>query len=389
MINGQASGYASYEDALADVSDADVGGVRPGAALLYSSGTTGRPKGVEVPPPAPGEVDALTRRLRDVYGMRPGDVYLSPAPLYHSAPLLYSMCVHRLGGTVVVMESFDATEALALIEEHRVTHSQWVPTMFQRMLDLPAPVRDQYDLSSHRVAIHGAAPCPPQVKEGMLDWWGDIVYEYYAATERHGVAAISPQEWRAKPGSVGRAVQGTAHILDEQGRPLPPYETGTIYFTGGAPFRYHNDPDKTAGTRVGEAATVGDLGYIDEDGYLFIVDRRTDLVVSGGVNIYPREIELVLLEHEAVQDAAVFGVPNRDFGQEVKAVVEVGDDATEDLVDELIDHCRDHLASLKCPRSIDIVATLPRTPTGKLQKHKLREQYWPEDQQHAGALRRQ
>jgi long-chain acyl-CoA synthetase len=306
-------------------------------------------------------------------------VYLSPAPLYHSAPLKFTMAVHRLGRTVVVMEHFDPLEYLKLIEQHRVTHSQVVPTMFVRLLKLPEADRRRYDLSSLRAVIHAAAPCPVPVKEQMIGWLGPVIHEYYAGTEGNGFCAIDSADWLAHRGSVGRALLGTIHILDDDGVELPAGEAGVIYFGGGPVFGYHNDPDKTAASRTKEGwSTLGDIGYLDGDGYLHLTDRKANMIISGGVNIYPQEAENLLTLHPKVADVAVFGVPNAEFGEEVKAVVQPVDvaDAGPELERELIAYCRQHLADVKCPRSIDFEAEMPRAPTGKLYKRLLQDRYW-------------
>ena len=349
--------------------------------MLYSSGTTGRPKGIKIP--LSGEpidtTNALIGLTQFLYDFNENMVYLSPAPLYHAAPLRYCMTVQKFGGTVVVMEKFEPEDALELIERHKITHSQWVPTMFVRMLKLPPETRAQHDVSSLKVAIHAAAPCPIPIKQEMMDWWGPVIYEYYAGTEGNGFCAISPEEWLARPGSVGKALLGEIHILDEDGTEQPPGEPGTIYFANGPVFEYHNAPDKTAESRNASGwSTLGDIGYVDEEGYLFLTDRKAHMIISGGVNIYPQEIENLLITHPKVADVAVFGVPNEDFGEEVKAVVQPIDmaDAGSDLEAELIAFCRAELSSVKCPRSVDFMAELPRHPTGKLYKRLLRDQYW-------------
>jgi long-chain acyl-CoA synthetase len=354
-----------------------------GAEMLYSSGTTGKPKGVRAARPgAPlNSVSTLFQRRVALHGINRHTVYLSTAPLYHSAPLRYNAMVQRCGGTSVVMPRFDAERSLALIETHRVTHSQWVPTMFVRLLKLPAADRQRHDLSSHRFAIHAAAPCPPDVKRRMLDWWGPIVHEYYSGTEGNGQTAIGPEEWLAHPGSVGRPVLGEVHILDAAGEELPQGHTGRVFFSGGPRFEYYKDPEKTAAACNHRGwSTLGDVGHVDAEGYLYLTDRASHMIISGGVNIYPREVEDVLLEHPAVQDAAVFGIPNPEFGEEVKAAVELVRDAAGEPVAvtaaELITFCRERLAHLKCPRSIDFHAALPRHQTGKLYKEPLKRPYW-------------
>jgi acyl-CoA synthetase (AMP-forming)/AMP-acid ligase II len=384
MLDGAIEGYDSYDDALTGQPEAPLPEDRvEGRDMLYSSGTTGRPKGVEVALPGTplGSPEPVYLALAGLYGATADSVYLSPAPLYHAAPLRFSMAVHRLGGTVVVMEHFDAAQALALIERHRVTHSQWVPTMFIRMLKLPAEVRNRHDLSSLQVAIHAAAPCPMGVKEQMIEWWGPILHEYYAGTEGNGFVYCNSEDWLAHKGTVGRALLGAVHILDEEGNELPTGEAGTIYFAGGPEFAYHNDPEKTAASfdPAGRGwTTLGDVGYLDDDGYLYLTDRKAYMIITGGVNVYPQEAENVLAMHPKVADVAVLGVPNDEFGEEVKAVVEPlsMDEAGPALERELVAYCRQHLADVKCPRSVDFRPELPRHPTGKLYKRLLKDEYW-------------
>ena len=383
MLDGTIEGFGSWEDAVAAQPATPIADETEGADMLYSSGTTGRPKGIKVPLSGEplGSAGGLLGLTQALYQMDENVRYLSPAPLYHSAPLRYNMAVMRHGGTSVIMERFDPEEALALIEKHRLTHGQFVPTMFVRMLKLPEADRLRYDVSSLKVAIHAAAPCPVPVKQAMMDWWGPVIHEYYAGTEGNGFCAAGPQEWLAHPGTVGRPLLGAVHICDDEGRELPPGETGTIYFSDGGTFEYHNDPDKTADSQHPSQrgwTTLGDMGYVDEDGFLFLTDRKTFMIISGGVNIYPQEVENLLVTHEKVADVAVFGVPNEEFGEEVKAVVQPisMDLAGPELAEELIAFCRANLAHLKCPRSVDFEAELPRHPTGKLYKRLLRDRYW-------------
>lgn len=380
-VGGELPGHESWERALGAQPARRIGDESAGRSMLYSSGTTGRPKGVRTELfdeaiDAPGPMMKTAAKL---YALGPDTVYLSPAPLYHAAPLHFNLNVMRYGGTSVVMERFDAEEALALIERHRATHSQWVPTMFVRMLKLPEETRARYDHSTLRVAIHAAAPCPVPVKQAMIAWWGPVLYEYYAATEGNGYVACDSQEWLARPGTVGRALLGELRILDDDGNRLPVGETGTIYFANGPAFEYHNDPVKTAASRSREGwSTLGDVGYVDADGFLFLTDRKHFMIISGGVNIYPQEVENLLVTHPMVADVAVIGVPNEEFGEEVKAVVQPMrmQDAGPELAAELIEFCRAHLSHLKCPRSIDFDPALPRHPTGKLYKRLLRDRYW-------------
>ena len=353
-----------------------------GAAMLYSSGTTGRPKGILRPLPHahPSEPLPVMRFVQSVlFAMRPGMVYLSPTPLFHSAPQASIAAALRLGATSVVMERFDPEWYLQLVQRHRVTHSQVVPTMFNRLLKLPAQVRRRYDLSSLEVVIHAAAPCPVPVKQAMLDWLGPVLREYYGATEANGFTVCTSEEWLAHPGSVGRPVLGEVEIRDDEGVLLPPGRAGTVWFRGATNFEYFHDPEKTAASRdaTGAASTVGDVGHLDEDGFLHLTDRKHFMIICGGVNVYPQETENVLVTHPAVMDAAVIGVPNEDLGEEVKAVVQpvAGVAAGPELERELQEFCRRHLAAIKCPRSVDFVDELPRLPTGKLYKTELRRAY--------------
>lgn len=374
--------FSSYEEAIASHAAEPLDDESEGADMLYSSGTTGRPKGIKIPLRGDpfGTPPAVYKLIKALY-MREGDMrYLSTAPLYHAAPLRYNMVFQREGSTSIIMESFDAEQALALIEKHRITHSQWVPTMFVRMLKLPEDTRTRYDLSSLKVAVHAAAPCPIEIKRRMLDWWGPVIYEYYAGTEGNGFTSITPEEWLENPGSVGRAMLGEPHILDDDGNELPIGEPGGVYFANGMPFEYHNDPDKSASVRNAAGwSTLGDVGYLNERGYLFLTDRKAYTIISGGVNVYPQEVEDLLLLHPAVADAAVFGVPNEELGEEVKAVVQLAEGIapSRELAAELIAYCKANLSSIKCPKSVDFEAELPRHPTGKLYKRILRDRYWP------------
>jgi len=374
-------GWEPYEPAIADQPATPLDDEAEGDFMLYSSGTTGRPKGIRRPLPLTPMGEGLpgaTPLLRALGGCD-GGVYLSPAPLYHSAPMAWSMAAHRVGMTAVVMERFDPVDALALIEREHVTHSQWVPTMFVRMLKLPKGERSGFDLSSHQAAIHAAAPCPVEMKRQMIEWWGPIISEYYSATEGMGATFIASEEWLAHPGSVGKAIVGTPHILDDDGRELPTGAVGTVWFDGGQPFEYHGDADKTAAARRDDGyATVGDVGYLDDEGYLYLTDRKTFMIISGGVNIYPQETENLLVTHPKVMDVAVIGVPHAELGEEVKAVVQPLDwgDAGPDLEAELIAFCQERISRQKCPRSVDFEHALPRLDTGKLYKRTLRDRYW-------------
>jgi len=381
LLGPARAGWEAYDEAIAAQSTTEIEGMTEGNDLLYSSGTTGRPKGVKWPLTGGpvGTPPALLLLAQALYGFAQDSVYLSPAPLYHAAPLRFCMAVHRSGGTAVVMEHFDPETYLQLVERYRVTHSQVVPTMFIRLLKLPPETRGRYDVSSLRTVIHAAAPCPVPVKKQMLDWWGPIIHEYYAGTEGNGFVACTPEEWLAHPGTVGRALQGEVHIVDDDGHELPAGEPGTVYFAKGGRFEYHNDPDKTRGAYNDRGwSTLGDVGYVDGDGFLYLTDRKAFMIISGGVNIYPQEAENVLVTHPKVADVAVFGVPNDEFGEEVKAVVQPMDpaEASPELERELIAYCRSQLADVKCPRSIDFRPELPRHPTGKLYKRLLKDEYW-------------
>jgi long-chain acyl-CoA synthetase len=386
MVEGMTPGHRSYEREVAAQSTAPLDVEVRGMVMLYSSGTTGQPKGIKFPLPPEdsplGEWE-IGEHSRARWGFGEDMVFLSPAPLYHAAPLRVSLAVHSIGGTVVVMERFDAADALALIERERVTHSQWVPTMFVRMLKLPEDERMAYDLSSQRVVTHAAAPCPVYVKEQMIAWWGPIIEEYYAGTENFGSTSITSEEWLDHKGSVGRAAyQAEIHICDQQGQELPTGEVGTVYFEDpSATFEYHGDSAKTAGAQHPDHPTwrsLGDIGKVDEDGYLYLTDRLAYMIVSGGVNVYPQEIEDVLLAHPQVLDVAVFGVPNEDMGEEVKAVVQPvnWDDAGDALTAQLQRWCETRLAGYKRPRSFDFDPQLPRLDNGKLYKAKVRDRYW-------------
>ena len=384
IVDGELDGFERYEDAVAAHPATPLEDEVEGAWMFYSSGTTGRPKGIKQPlPDAPFGTapPALVTMVQLLYGFSAETTYLCPAPLYHAAPLGWTTSTQRLGGTVVVMEHFAPEAALELIERHRVTHAQFVPTHFVRMLKLDEARRSAYDLSSLRVAVHAAAPCPVEVKERMLRWWGPIVHEYYSGSEGMGLCAIGPEEWLEHRGSVGRPLLGVLHVLDEEHREVPPGTPGQIWFESAATFEYHNDPEKTRAAFDDQGwSSLGDVGHVDEDGYLYLTDRVSHMIISGGVNIYPQEIEDLLTMHPAVADVAVIGVPDPDLGEQVRAVVQPADpDAADaELAEELLAHCRGRLAGFKCPRSVDFVDELPRLPTGKLLKRELRRRYWPE-----------
>jgi long-chain acyl-CoA synthetase len=362
------------------IADESIGG-----RMVYSSGTTGQPKGIRFPlangsPVQPSPAAQLFGRL---YRLGAETVYLSPAPLYHSAPMGFTTSVQSLGGTVVLMPKFDPELFLQAVEQWRVTAVMMVPTMFIRLLKLPPEVRARYDLSSLKTVVHAAAPCPVPVKRAMIDWLGPIIEEFYAGSEGNGHVVISSAEWIRKPGSVGRAIVGTIHICDDDGNEVPVGEVGTVYFSGGKTFSYHNSPDKTAAShnpRHPDWSTMGDVGHVDGDGYLFLSDRKDFMIISGGVNIYPQEVENLLIGHPGVADVAVFGVPHPDFGEEVKAVVQpaVWSRAGDAFADELMAWTRAQLADVKCPRSIDFLPALPRAETGKLYKKELKARYWPQ-----------
>jgi long-chain acyl-CoA synthetase len=382
MVDGAEGPYESFEDARAKFPTTPIADEGAGGAMLYSSGTTGRPKGVkravtgETPIDAPNGLAMMGQAL---YGWTPDSVYLSPAPLYHAAPLGWSMGVQALGGTVIVMERFDPEEALALIEKHKVTTAQWVPTHFVRMLKLAPEARAKYDTSSLIQVFHAAAPCPVPIKQQMIEWWGPIISEYYAGTEGNGFTAINSEEWLAHKGSVGKSLTAELKICDEDGEPLPPRAEGTVYFANGGQFEYHNDPKKTAESRNQHGwTTLGDVGWVDEEGYLYLTDRKSFMIISGGVNIYPQEIENLLITHPKVADVAVVGAPHEEMGEQVVAVIQPADwaDAGEALAAELSAFARANLSHVKAPRRIDFMAELPRHQTGKLYKRLIRDAYW-------------
>ena len=381
MVGGIRPGFESWEEAV-DLQSMDaIADQSYGMPMLYSSGTTGQPKGI-ILPPLKDQFDGphlLSGSLGKAFGFGEETIYLSPAPLYHSAPLHYNMLTMHQGGTSIVMEHFDPEQSLKLIEEHRATHSQWVPIMFIRMLKLPEEVRQAYDLSSLQFAIHAAAPCPIETKERMIDWWGPIIMEYYGASEGIGFTIIDSNNWLTHKGSVGPALVGQLHIVDDDGHELPNGEIGTVYFSGDqSRFSYYNEPEKTSGAFNERGwATCGDVGYVDDEVYLYLTDRKSFMIISGGVNIYPQEIENLLITHDKVADVAVFGIPNEEFGEEVKAVVEPMNwvDATDEVAIELMEWLRERLSHIKLPRSMDFHPKLPRMDNGKLYKRHLVEEY--------------
>jgi long-chain acyl-CoA synthetase len=382
LSSGRIEGFRSLDDLVAGYADSTPEDRSAGQTMLYTSGTTGRPKGVRraLPDAGPDEAVAVGALLSALFDIVPGPgAHLVAGPLYHAAPLAFGTGALHLGQTLVLVDKWDPERALDLIERYRITTTHMVPTMFHRLLALPDDVKARYDTSSLTSVIHAAAPCPVDVKRRMIEWWGPVIYEYYAATEGGGTL-VRPKEWLEHPGTVGQPFPGaTIKILDDDGYELAPGEPGTVYM--GSPlgsFEYHGDPEKTAASRHGELFTVGDIGYLDEEGWLFLCDRKADMIISGGVNIYPAEIEAVLLEHPSVGDAAVLGVPDEEWGEQVKAVVEPasGVEPSEELEQELLAFVRGRLASYKCPRSVDFRGELPRYPTGKLYKRLLRDEYW-------------
>jgi acyl-CoA synthetase (AMP-forming)/AMP-acid ligase II len=380
MLGKPTEGYDSYEEAIAPYDGIPIDYNMAGTFMLYSSGTTGQPKGIQwdVGDIPVGTMDPAMETGCALFQLDGQAIYLSTQPLYHSAPAAFAVAVLQVGATVVLMEKFDAEQALQLIESHRITHSQWVPTMFIRMLKLPEEVRARYDTSSLQCAIHAAAPCPIDVKEQMIEWWGPILFEYWGGTETAIVTFITSEEWLAHKGSVGRSYAAKLHILDDDGNELAPHEPGLIFMESGRPFSYFKDPEKTASIRNEEGwSNIGDIGYLDEEGYLYLTDRKSFMIISGGVNIYPQETEDVLVMHPKVADVAVIGVPNEEFGEEVKAVVQPMNmaEAGPSLEQELIEFCRSKISRVKCPKSVDFMEELPRTPAGKLLKRLLKEKY--------------
>ncbi|MFC8662215.1 acyl-CoA synthetase [Streptomyces sp. NPDC057199] len=385
-FGGAVEGYASYEESLTAASDVPLDEQPHGMPMLYSSGTTGRPKGVRPPLPTTQVTeigDPMTRLLGGYFGLGEETVYLSPAPLYHAAPLRWCAAVNVHGGTVLALKKFDAQMCLHAIDKHRVTHAQFVPTMFVRMLQLPQKLRARYDVSSLRVAVHAAAPCPVEVKQKMIDWWGPILVEYYGATEGNGMTITDSATWLTRPGTVGKAAIGVLHICDDDGAELPPGEIGNVYVErDSVVFTYHNAPEKTkASQHPGHETwtTLGDIGYLDEDGYLFLTDRKAFVIISGGVNIYPQETENVLALHPAIHDVAVIGLPHAEMGEYVAAFVQLapGAEAGPEQEQAITDFVRTNIASYKAPRRVFFVDELPRTETGKLVKGELKKRYTP------------
>jgi len=376
-VGGEVAGFDAYEAAAAAQPASPIDDQAEGSWMFYSSGTTGRPKGVKPPPPSEGPLGAPTkfgRLLSGLYRVTPDTVYLSPAPLYHAGPAGWTTMVQRFGGTAVVMERFDPEDWLAQVERYRVTHSQLVPTHMVRLLKLPPPVRQRYDLSSLQLLVHAAAPCPPEVKRATIEWLGPIVYEFYSGSEGAGFCAIGPEEALTHPGSVGRSLLGAVHIVDDDGHELGVEEEGQVWFESANRFEYHGDPTKTAAAWNDRGwSTLGDIGHLDADGYLYLTDRVANTIISGGVNIYPREAEDVLIGHPAVLDVGVIGLPDPEMGQRVVAYVQLvpGAAAGDELAGDLVAWCRERLTHYKCPTEVRFVDTLPRLPTGKLLKRNL------------------
>ncbi|HET6537555.1 MAG TPA: acyl-CoA synthetase [Sphingopyxis sp.] len=387
-LGGDIPGWPRIEEAMAEFPAEPISDERAGVDMLYSSGTTGQPKGVRVPLPEDPDIagtNTLVGLAQAAFGIGEHSIYLSPAPLYHAAPLRWSMTVQKLGGTVVLMQKFDPENSLAVIEKYGCNCGQFVPTHFVRMLKLPDDVRAKYDVSSMKVAIHAAAPCSIPVKQAMIDWWGPVLFEYYAGSEGNGMTFASSTDWLAHPGTVGRAISGTIHILDEDNETeVPVGEVGGVFFEGEGTFEYHGDPEKTASSRNSKGwTTLGDVGRLDEDGFLYLTDRKSFMIISGGVNIYPQEIENHLVTHPKVQDVAVIGGPHEEMGEEVIAVIQPTNmaDVDDDFRDEINAYARQKLSGVKVPRRIDFMENLPRHDTGKLYKRLLRDQYWEKAKQ--------
>jgi len=384
MVDGCVDGFVAWEMALEHMPVTPIADQSEGREMLYSSGTTGKPKGIKfaLPKGGLGEAEEITRSvgLCLFMGVTHDTVALSTAPVYHSAPLGFVMGAHRIGCTVVIMEKFDAEDALRLIEKYKVGYSQWVPTMFVRLMKLPEVVRHKYDVSSMKMAIHGSAPCPMDIKEKIIQWWGPVLWEFYSGSERNGIFMIGSEDWLKHKGSVGRCVDAQVHIVnDETNEELPIGQIGTIYCSKGTVFEYHGDAEKTRSITIRDGwTTLGDVGYLDTEGFLYLTDRKSYMIISGGVNIYPQETEDCLIQHPLVADLAVFGVPHPEMGEEVKAVVQLEDHslASPALAKELIDYCRSKISPIKCPKSIDFEKELPREETGKLKKRLIKDRYW-------------
>ncbi|MGH2809007.1 MAG: AMP-binding protein [Actinomycetota bacterium] len=385
-VAGEIDGFESYESALAEQDSNDLEDPVLGRHMLYTSGTTGRPKGVFRPGGFLGAAQMLQMYgpMLERYAFdAASDTNLTTGPLYHSAPLVFSLLVPFMAGVgTVLMDGWDPEETLRVIEQHRVTHTHMVPIMFHRLLALPEETRSRYDISSLKIVLHGAAPCPVHTKKALMDWFGPIVHEYYAATEGLGTF-VTPEEWLERPGTVGKPEEDKVEIRDEDGEPLPPGEIGLVYIRSDEDlrFEYYKDPEKTSATYKGNFFTLGDMGYVDEEGYVYLADRTADLIISGGVNVYPAEVDAVLLEHPAVADVATVGIPNAEWGEEVRSVVLLKTDRepSSELEEELVEHTRANLAGFKCPRAIDFVDDLPRHDTGKIYRRLVREGYWTQD----------
>jgi len=379
IVGGETAGFEDWQSAVASQPSDEISDQSLGVPMLYSSGTTGKPKGI-FRAPQNTDLDAPhpLKLVGAYYGFSDTTVYLSPAPLYHSAPLFYNTLNMTGGGTSIIMDRFDPEQALALIERYEVTHSQWVPSMFIRMLKLPEGIRERYDVSSMQRAIHAAAPCPIDIKRQMINWWGPVICEYYSSTEGVGFTLIDSEDWLAHPGSVGRPLTGVPKILDDEMKVLPPGEVGQIYFDEIGRFEYFDEPGKTDEAFDTRGwGTVGDMGYLDADGYLYLTDRKNFMIITGGVNVYPAEIEGLLVTHPQIADAAVFGIPNEEYGEEVKAVVQLLDheEAGDALAGDLILWMKERLSSVKVPKSVDFMEQLPRMDNGKLYKRHLMEAY--------------
>jgi long-chain acyl-CoA synthetase len=382
-VDGAVAGYARYEDVIAGYPAERLPDEQEGVPMTYSSGTTGRPKGVKRA--LAGTPMGLSRYVYDIFTQYPigeDSVFICPAPIYHAGPLAWTMSLHRIGATCVLMERFDARACLRLIEQHRVTHGWFVPTMFVRMLKLEPAERRSFNHSSLQRVVHSAAPCPVSVKTQMLDWWGPVIDEFYAGSEGGGITYVTAEEWRAHPGSVGRQTMAEIHICDDEGNELPAGQAGVIWWSGSVPINYYNDPEKSRSVTNDRGwTTLWDMGYVDDEGWLYLTDRKQFMIVSGGVNIYPQEVEDLLVMHPEVTDAAVIGVPNEEFGEEVKAIVQPVNmgRAGPGLEEALVAWCREHLAHYKCPRTVDFEEQLPRQDNGKLYKQRLRARYWAGD----------